>query len=130
MSKSQQTYFQGPLRTLQASLKNGKDDPRLALHDITEAYYVISVRLQNFVLQNVNIDTNAARTTFKQLKSHLIKALCRDIRRLLHDSPPREASIQDISQFFHSNESLTIAALNLTSDILRFGPDLVVFKRP
>lgn len=130
-----ETYLLGPLRTLTVSV--GDEDRRnVSLHDVTEAYILLSCRIEAQAA-SLTDDSSPAVAAVRNLPSHLIcAAIRRDVSRAI--SGASEANDVSFSQGDLTEEersrvrdrsSICHASLRFLANLVRFPSLYRSFKR-
>lgn len=123
------TYFSSPIRTLTLSIKDPGHEC-ISIHDLVEAYNVLSTRIRTLNLQLDEAPPFAS--VFKERSSDIAYCLGRDIRRILPD-PFKEQSYQHsfVGHSYFTNDSSDDEEIQLLTEndllcqyALRFASDL------
>ncbi|KAH9080203.1 hypothetical protein EDB83DRAFT_2337759 [Lactarius deliciosus] len=115
-------YFLGPVETIACSL-SALSSGRLSLHDITEAYHTLSMRIRrSSSILTVRTKSFPALEPLKRKGADVAAALRRDISWALHGSAPRTpSSLSDPTDEGVTADLSTLChyALRLLSEIFR-----------
>ena len=130
-----ESYFRGPFRTIVASVENANDG-LLSTHDITEAYVLLSCRIE---AQAANLgDVSApAVAAVRTLPSHVVcAAIRRDVALAIPSSQTSEeaSAVQDGLEdekrsYVRDRSSLCHACLRFLANFFRFPSSHSFLKR-
>ncbi|KAF9071200.1 hypothetical protein BDP27DRAFT_1322500 [Rhodocollybia butyracea] len=110
-------YLQSPLNTLEDSLTGDHFD----LHDLSEAYNVLSTRIKDILLRDV--DSEQALSVLREQSHTLTNALRRDVMRVLTNpylTPRRDDMDPEEVQFARDLAMLGQQAIRLISELFAF----------
>ena len=113
-----------PLETLHESLSEPGDET-ITLHDLTEAYSVLAMRIKGIMLDGLDSDqTTAALSLLKERSQILLGALRRDMMRVTINSclSPQDGMNVDEIQYAHNLAQLGQQAIGLTCELFAFPP--------
>ncbi|KAH9168458.1 hypothetical protein EDB89DRAFT_1583918 [Lactarius sanguifluus] len=100
-------YFLGPVETIACSL-SALSSGRLSLHDITEAYHTLSMRIRrSSITLTVQTKSFPALEPLKRKGADVAAALRRDISWALHGSAPRTSEDSSSSLFDPTDEGVS-----------------------
>jgi hypothetical protein len=135
-------YFRGPIETIACS-QSALASRRLSLHDITEAYHILSMRIRRSSgTLTVRTGSFPALEPLRQRRADVAAALRRDISRALHGSAqdsssylaePIEESVGWESTAYNKSRAVDLStlchyALRLLSEIFRLPALSSVFS--